>query len=192
MREIKEKLSFVALLFSLISISTSKNPFLLVLAYAVHELGHVLFAKMMGAKIIKIRGGVFHLSISYDTKNISYLKEAVVCAGGIIFNLIFAIIIFMLNTSKNDTLSTLFLFNISLALMNLYPISILDGGGIVKSILLSKTRGDVAEKVNKWISFFFSILLWLISVYFQMIFSSNISLLFVSIFLLIQLCFSII
>ena len=192
MKKIKGELSIIALLFSLMSISLSKNPILLVLAYVIHEIGHIVFAKLMGAEIIKIRGGVFHLSISYDTKNISYLKEAMVCAGGVIFNLLTSLIIYAINVSNNDTLSTFLLFNLSLAIMNLYPVSILDGGGILKSLLLSKIKGDVAEKVNNWISFFFSILLWLISVYLQIIFSANISLLFISIFLLIKLCFSII
>jgi hypothetical protein len=50
----------------------------------------------------------------------------------------------------------------------------------------------VAEKLHKWISFFSAVLMWLFSVYMQIIFSTNISLLFISIFLLIRLCFSII
>lgn len=191
MNKLKGVLSILALLFSLMSISVSPSPFLLILAYLVHELGHIFFAKLMGADILKISGGVFHLSISYDTKGISYLKEAVVCSGGIIFNLITAISVYLINTSNSDTLSTFFVFNLSLALMNLYPVSILDGGGLLKSLILWKTRGDVAEKLIKWTSFFFAILLWLLSIYIQIIFSSNVSLLFISIFLLIQLCFSI-
>ncbi|MBR2025460.1 MAG: site-2 protease family protein [Clostridia bacterium] len=191
MRQIKEKLSIVAILFSLMNISLAKSPLLLLLAYLIHETGHIFFAKIMGAEIQKIKGGVFHLSISYDTKNLSYVKEAVVCSGGIVFNLISALIILLLNTSNNDTLSTIFVFNLSLALMNLYPVSILDGGGILKALLLSKIQGEVAEKVNKWISFFFAVILWIVSVYLQIVFSTNVSLPFISIYLLIQLCFSI-
>lgn len=189
--KIKEILSIFAILFSIMNISLTKSPFLLVLSYVIHEIGHIFFAKILGAQISKISGGVFRLSISYDTKNLSFFKEAIVCSGGIIFNLIFALVISLLNTSNNDTLSTIFVFNVSLALMNLYPISILDGGGILKALILSKIQGEVAEKVVKWVSFFFAILLWLISVYLQIVFSSNISLLFISIYLLIHLCFSI-
>ena len=188
--KIKEILSIAAILFSIMNISLTKSPLTLALSYIIHEIGHVFFAKALGAKISKIRGGVFHLSISYDTNNLSFLKEALVCGGGIIFNLLFALIIFIVNTSKNDTLSTFFAFNISLALMNLYPVSILDGGGILKSLIYSKIQGDVAEKLIKYVSFFFALLLWLISVYLQIILSTNISLLFISIYLLIHLCFS--
>lgn len=189
--KIKELLSIFAILFSIMNMSLTKSPLMLVLSYVIHEIGHIFFARILGAQISKISGGVFRLSISYDTKNLSFFKEAIVCAGGIIFNLLFALVISLLNTSNNDTLSTLFVFNVSLALMNLYPISILDGGGILKALILSKIQGGVAEKVIKWMSFFFALLLWLISVYFQIVFSTNISLLFISIYLLIHLCFSI-
>lgn len=189
---LKSMLSILAVILSLMSISISKSPFLLVFAYLIHELGHLFFAYIMGAKISKIRGGVFHLSLSYDTKGISYLKEAIVCFGGIIFNLLTVLIILMINPSNSDTLSTFLVFNFSLALMNLYPVSILDGGNILKSLFLWKMSGDVAEKLHKWISFFSAVLMWLFSVYMQIIFSTNISLLFISIFLLIRLCFSII
>ena len=192
MNRIKNVLSILSVLLSLMSISVSKSPFLLVLAYFIHEIGHIFFAYLMGAKIYKIRGGIFRLSLSYDTKGISYLKETIVCLGGIIFNLITATLVFFMNISNNDTLSVFFVFNISLALMNLYPISILDGGNIIKSLFLWKMSEDVAEKLHKWISFVSAILLWLFSIYIQIIFKSNISLLFISIFLLIKLCFSII
>ncbi len=191
MKKQNKMLSILAVLFSLLSISLSKSPILIILSYLIHETGHLAFAKIVGAKTHKIQGGVFHLSISYDSYNLSYLKEALVCSGGIIFNLIFSLLFYILNTSNSDTLSTLFVMNLSLAIMNLYPISILDGGGIIKSLFLWKMSGEVAEKAYKFISFIFAILLWLLSVYLQIIFSSNVSLLFISIFLLVKLCYSI-
>lgn len=191
MDTLKEKLTLIALLFSMLSISASPNPIMLILVYVIHELGHILFAHMTGAKIKKMRGGVFHLSISYDTNELSYGREALVCLGGIIFNLTVALLTFLLNTKNNDTLSTFFVLNVSLALMNLYPVSILDGGGILKSLLLIKIREDVAEKICFAVSFVFAILLWLIAVYLQIVISANVSLFLISVLLLIQLCFSI-
>ena len=188
---LKEKLSLVVLLFSMLSISTSPNPFLLILVYIIHELGHVFFARLTGAKIRKMRGGVFHLSISYDTCMLSYKKEALVCIGGIAFNLLSALICFLLNVGNNDTLSTFIMLNLSLALMNLYPISILDGGGLLRAILNSKLKENKAEKICLTVSFVFAIIMWVISVYLQIIFSANVSLFLISVLLLIQLCFSI-
>lgn len=191
MNNLKSTFTILAVILSLMSISISKNPILLVLSYLIHELGHLFFAHLVGAKMNKIRGGVFHLSLSYEPYTVSYLSEILICSGGIIFNLIASLVIFLVNTSNNDTLSTLLVLNLSLAIMNLYPVSILDGGNILRTLIFWKMSGDVAEKLHKWISFFFAILMWLLSVYIQIIFSTNISLLFISIFLLIQLCFSI-
>lgn len=191
MDTLKEKFSIIALLFSMLSISTSPNPFMLILVYLIHELGHIFFAKLTGAEIKKMRGGVFHLSISYNTNGLSYKKEALVCLGGIIFNLLFALFVFLINVQRNDTLSTFVLLNLSLALMNLYPVSILDGGGILKALLLAKTREDVAEKICLIVSFVFAIIMWLVAVYLQIIFSANVSLFLISVLLLVQLCFSI-
>ena len=49
----------------------------------------------------------------------------------------------------------------------------------------------IKEKLGSLAAFIFAILLWLLSVYLQIIFSSNVSLLFISIFLLVKLCYSI-
>ncbi len=141
--------------------------------------------------MLKIRGGVFHLSMSYSTESLSYIKEALVCAGGVIFNLAFAAVVYVINVKKNDTLSTFSMLNVALALMNLYPVDILDGGGILKSLLLIKISEDVVEKISLGISFTFGIIMWLISVYLQIVFFSDVSLFFISVLLLIQLCFSI-
>ncbi len=190
MSSIGERVSFFALLFTMMGISSSPHPVLMVLCYLVHELGHLFFAKMVGAKTRKIRGGVFKLSIGYDCADLSYKREALVCLGGVIFNLLFALIV-ALAIRSNEARRFLIVCNLSLGIMNLYPVSILDGGRIVKSILLAIFSQEKAEKISRYVSFFSAFLLWLVATYLQLIFSSNISLFFISVFLLIQLCFSI-
>ena len=187
----KNKLSLIALMLSMISVFLTPRPLLLILAYLIHEIGHMFFAKLVGAKISKMSGGVFHLSISYSTLGVSYKKEALVCCGGIIFNVIFGLLALLINTTNNDTVSAFSILNFSLGIMNLYPVSILDGGGILKSLLLSRLQESKADKICLSVSFIFAILMWLIAVYFQIIFSSNVSLFLISILLLVQLCFSI-
>lgn len=190
MSSLGEKLSFFALLFTMMGISSSPHPFLMILCYLIHEIGHLFFARLVGAKIRKIRGGVFKLAIGYDCADLSYKKEAIVCLGGVIFNFLFAILtmIFMKNTEIRQFL---IVCNLSLGIMNLYPVSILDGGRIVKNVLLAIFSQEKAEKISRYVSFFSAFLLWLVATYLQLILSSNISLFFISVFLLIQLCFSI-
>lgn len=191
METINEKIGTLALLLTMLGVFNSPHPILLVLCYCVHELGHLVFMKLTGAKTRKIRGGVFHLSIGYDCSSISYKRELLVYSGGIIFNFLFALIAFLINQSGNEALTFLVVCNLSLGLMNLYPVSILDGGGILKTVLLMMFSEKTAESVSKIASFVFSIMLWLVAVYLQLVFSSNISLFFISILLLVQLCFSI-
>lgn len=190
MSSLGERLSFFAVLFTMMNISSSPHPVLMLTCYIVHEMGHLIFAKVVGAKTRKIRGGVFKLSIGYDCADLSYKKEALVCLGGVVFNFLFAILA-LFTTRGTEAGRFLIVCNLSLGLMNLYPVSILDGGRIVKALLFSIFTSEKAEKISRYVSFFSAFLLWLVATYLQLIFSANISLFFVSVFLLIQLCFSI-
>ena len=191
MNKTKRRLTLVSVLVTLITVVLSESPFMLILAYIIHEAGHIVFAKAVGAEIVKFRGDMFHLSMSYSMEGLSYKKEALIYSGGIIFNVIFAALSLMCEGGIKDTPSPFFVFNLSLALMNLYPVSILDGGGIMKSLLNTKLNQETTEKISFGVSFLFALIMWLVAVYLQIIFQSNFSLLFISILLLIQLCFSI-
>ena len=180
----------IVALFSLISISASPHPFLLTCCYLVHELGHILATRLLGGKIRKITTGVFKIAIGYDTYSMSYRKELLVSIAGIAFNLIFALICHLLNNGS-EALSFLITCNLSLAVINLYPVSILDGGRLLKLALNLLVSEEKSEKISRHVSFFCGILLWFVSIYLQLVFNANISMLLISVFLLIQLCFSI-
>lgn len=186
-----EKLGILAIFFTLLGVSISPHPFLLIFCYIIHELGHIVMAKIVGAKTRKVKILAFRLSIGYDQTGITYPQEILVCFGGIIFNLISAVTIALLPFFTGDVADFFVVCNLSLALMNLYPVSILDGGGILKATLLYFLGQEKAEKISGGVSLICAILLWLVSVYLQLAFSSNPSLLIISIVLLIQLCFSI-
>lgn len=189
MKKSNSKALWIFPLVTLVSIGFSPHPFVLVLCYIVHEIGHIFFAWLMGARMEKLHIGTFHLSLSYDSSELSYKKELLVEAGGIIFNLIGALFAISLPFSS-DPWSFFIVCSISLALMNLYPVSILDGGGMLKSVLLCILAGDVAEKVSKCVSFVCAILMWLLAVYVQIIFRASPSFFVISVVLLIKLCFN--
>lgn len=178
-------------LFSVISISASPHPFLLLVCYLVHELGHIITTKLLGGKIRKITVGVFKIAIGYDTYSMSYRKEFLVSIAGIATNLIFALACHIINRTDSQAMSFLVTYNLSLALVNLYPVSILDGGRLLKLVLNLFLSEEKSHKISRQVSFFGAILLWFVSIYLQLVFSANISMLLISVFLLIQLCFSI-
>ncbi|MBE6624030.1 MAG: hypothetical protein E7622_00140 [Ruminococcaceae bacterium] len=190
MDKLGEKIGFFAFFFTVMTISSSPHPFMLALCYAFHELGHIFFAKIQKIPVKKLRVGSFRLSISYDCSAVSYKRELLVCAGGVIFNLLGAIIgaIFLPNGSESASFFTM--CSLSLALMNIYPISTLDGGRIFRCIFLIIFDEERAQRICKWLSFVSAFILWLCAVYAQMVFNSNVSLFFISVFLLVELCLS--
>lgn len=188
--KIGELISFLVIFVTMLSISASPHPIILMLCYLIHEAGHLFFAKITGTRVRKIGASSFKLCIYYDTNKISYKKELLVCSGGIIFNVIFAILPYVFCPGGSDVISFFSICNLSLAIMNLCPIDTLDGGGMIKSILKCVISENRAERLCKSLSLLFTIAMWLIAVYIQLIFNSSISFFAISIILLVKLCFS--
>ena len=173
----------------MVTLGTSPHPVILILCYIIHELGHLCLSRLVGARMRRFKIGAMHLCLSYDTSCLSYKREILVQLGGVIFNLsaaLFACLLF-----GGDGADFFVICNLSLALMNLYPISILDGGGVLKNVFLMILPRDVSEKLSKWVSFVCAIFMWLLAVYMQIIFSANLSLFIISVALLVELCFSV-
>lgn len=190
MEQLGERIGILALIITTVSLGTSPHPFVLILCYLIHELGHILTSRLLGAKMRKLRVGPLHLSLLYDCSNLTYAKELLVQLGGIFFNLASATVVMLIPVLQGDVYDFFVVGSFSLAIMNLYPISILDGAGALRTLLLLIFPQDVAEKTSRAVSFACAIIMWLIAVYLQIAFSSNISLFFISVLLLIELCFS--
>jgi membrane-associated protease RseP (regulator of RpoE activity) len=189
MEKLSDRLSIFAAIFTTLSLGTSPHPFILVLCYIIHEVGHITLAKIAGAKIKKLKIGSFHLSLSYDCSELSYKREILVQLGGIIFNLTSAGILSLFSDFGGGSVDFFIICSLCLAVMNLYPASVLDGGGVLKSILLLKMDEDRAVRIFKSVSLVCIILMWMLSVYLQIIFCANLSLFVISVVLLVELCF---
>lgn len=189
MEKVSEKLGFFAAIFTTLSLGTSPHPFILVLCYAIHEAGHITVARAVGAEIKKIKIGSFRLSLSYDCSGLSYKREIFVQLGGIAFNLLSVLIATVFWGFDGGSVDFFIICNASLALMNLYPASVLDGGGILKTMLLSVTDEMKAMRIFKAVSFVAVILMWMLAVYLQIVFCANLSLFIISLVLLVELCF---
>ncbi len=190
MDRLTERFGFLALFFTMMSISSSPHPVILILCYLIHEVGHLIFAKINGVKMKRVRVGPFQLRLLYDCSSSSYKRELAVCAGGVVLNLLCVIISFPF-VKIHEAVFFFCVCNLSLALMNLYPASTLDGGRIFKCIFVILFEQERAEKACRIFSFFFAFVLWICAVYLLLVFNTNASLFFVSVFLLVELCFSI-
>ena len=190
MEGLGEKIGIIAIVLTTLSLGTSPYPIILILCYIIHESGHLIFAKLVGAKMRRLKIGALHLSLSYDCECLSYMRELLVQCGGIIFNLASAVFVWLIPILTGDVWDFFVICSVSLGLMNLYPVSVLDGGGMLKSMLCIFFTNTTAENVTRITSFIFALIMWLFAVYLQIVFSSNLSLFFISVLLLIELCFS--
>ena len=190
MQSLGEKIGIFALALTMLSLGTSPHPLILILCYLIHEAGHLLFSKLVGAEMKCFRIRTLRLCLSYDCSSLTYPRELLVDFGGILFNLASALIVALIPVFFGGVSDFFIICNVSLALMNLYPVSVLDGGNIVKTVLLMITTEERAQEIFRIVSFVFALVLWLVAVYLQLVFSANISLLLISVFLLVELCFA--
>lgn len=111
----------------------------------IHELGHILAGITLGLKITKINITILGFSIEFE----NYGKERrinriIIDSAGPAINLIIAIMSIILGISE------LFYINLVLLLVNLLPIFPLDGGRILKTVLLHKySYKETMKRIEK-------------------------------------------
>lgn len=114
----------------------------------LHELGHAITGIILGLKIKKININVFGLSIEFENYGKERLNNKIIIdMAGPAINIITFIIAVIF---KNEEIAYI---NILLAIINLLPIYPLDGGRIVKNLLLKshnyKQVVGYTEKISK-------------------------------------------
>jgi len=114
----------------------------------LHELGHAITGVILGLKIKKININVLGLSIEFENYGKERLNNKIIIdMAGPAINIITFIIAVIF---KNEEIAYI---NILLAIINLLPIYPLDGGRIVKNLLLKshnyKQVVGYTEKISK-------------------------------------------
>lgn len=114
----------------------------------LHELGHAITGIILGLKIKKININVFGLSIEFENYGKERLNNKIIIdMAGPAINIITFIIAVIF---KNEEIAYI---NILLAIINLLPIYPLDGGRIVRNLLLKshnyKQVVGYTEKISK-------------------------------------------
>ena len=159
------------------------SPFiyLILTAAAIHELGHLAAMYICGVKIDRITVYPFGLDIRVSPRLISYKRELLIKSAGIAVNIIAALCCLPFN-------AVVFLFaNITLALLNIIPITSLDGGGILEIILSMRLDPMRVTVIMKAVSFVFIVILWVIAVYVLFYTNYNFSLLILCIYLFVSI-----
>ena len=116
-----------------------KELIILALIIITHELGHLLIILKYKYKITKIEFYPFGGIIKHEKDiNTPIREEIILSTSGVFFQLVLAIIIFMLynfDLVRYQFLSTFMSYNIILLIFNLLPVIPLDGHILFKSIL---------------------------------------------------------
>ena len=146
------------------------QAFIPLLAATIHELGHIVFARISNIKIERIEINLFGALIGIRAVGCTYKKEAMLAAAGPIANVIFSILAFpLIHQISGEARNSILLFIVSsllFAFINLLPAESFDGGRILNCCLLSFCSPNTASKIMEWISLLCIFLLWSISVYF--------------------------
>ncbi len=134
----KIRIHFLTLVFFFISFLTgyAKYLFFVFLIVFIHEMGHVLFAKIFKRKISKIEilpfGGLTKIDSLIST---NIYEDLLIAAGGIFVQLLFGLYLHWMNehfTISASTYEFLKNFNITIMAFNMLPICPLDGYKMLK------------------------------------------------------------
>lgn len=130
--------TYICLLLSFLA-GYFEYVYLFLITILIHECGHMIFAKIIGFKFDKIIlypfGGI---TIYNEDLNVNSNKELFVLLGGIIFQLLFFILIIILYNNlyiTEHTFKIIKKINIILVSFNFMPVIPLDGGKLTNIIL---------------------------------------------------------
>ena len=120
----------------------------------IHELGHLVSGIILKLKPKALSIMPFGISITFETygyKKMIEIKKIIIAMGGPITNILIGIISIFLNINTN--LKEIIIYtNIIIAFFNLIPLYPLDGGRILKGIVILKKDKMKADKIVNVIS----------------------------------------
>ncbi len=173
-------LPFVCLFFALALFDGVKYPLMLVFAVLIHEMGHILAARLVKAPITSLSVGVHGFSMAFDFTALSYGKECFVILSGSVTGLLTAAIAYGIS----DSLAYFSLVSAVMALLNLLPIRGLDGGEALSCILGCFFLPDRSCRICKAVSWIAAVMFWLAVIWIQLRIHPNLSLLAASFYFL--------
>ena len=133
---------------------------LLMILALVHELGHLVCGICLGLKLksikitpvgfqILVKNNIQDYNIKIQKGNEICIKKIAIAFAGPLVNIFIAIIAFFMPENIVAQKETIIYANLMLAIFNLLPIYPLDGGRIVKEIIMIKDGTKLAyEKIN--------------------------------------------
>lgn len=143
---IKINMSFILFLFISLYLGYWQYMLIIFISVLAHELGHGIMAKALGVNVIEVQlfpfGGI---AIMENIAKYGGYKELIVAISGPIISMVIGLI-FILYKNAFFFGELIYRYNSVLFLFNLLPVLPLDGGRVVRNILLYRTSYKRATK----------------------------------------------
>lgn len=138
---------FAAVLAAALTLDRGQTAALCVLASLLHEGGHLLVMCLVGAPPAEICGGVGGIRVTPAGDPLSYGRQAAVLAAGPAVNLLTAGGLALCSHSQTAVAA-----HLVLGLFNLLPIEALDGGQLLRCLLLTVWAENTVSRVMTAVS----------------------------------------
>lgn len=153
-------------------------------AITVHELGHLLLARLLSVRLLKVSYTPIGIRMLYNFSGVGILGEILVYLGGPVIGFISASALMLTGKALNGAVKEFILSSYTLSAINLMPIKGFDGGNVIESILSVTFLPDKAFLYEKNISRVAVLLFWILTIYVEMKIDANISMLTLAVYLL--------
>ena len=191
MKNLKVKFGFFSVFIALALIfSANKFTLLSFLAATIHEAGHLIASKLFNLRICELNFGLLGARLKTSGSLCSYKQEILLCFFGPFFNLLSALAIYVYSMQfgyLSETAEFFIVSSLILGVLNLLPIRTFDGGRILEAVLSSFLSIEKVYCIINVLSFIIIFLLWGISVYFLLIYTSSLGLFIFSVSLFASL-----
>lgn len=178
--KIKLKFGLLLPLFLICIIFSERRiyTFIALFAAALHELGHILAAKICKIELTSLSLDLFGARIDTGMRLCSYRDEIILCLSGPLVNILFSVVAFSISHYVFENEYIVFFAAASLALgaLNLLPIKSFDGGRILTCLLDRILNIYTSERILTLLSFMCCFSLWCFSVYLMITVGSSLSL----------------
>ncbi len=189
--EYKISFSFFALLLLLLTLADNHLYFICILSAFVHELVHLFFIYKFSSAPKKVSFTLFGADIVRGVLTHSETKyEVLINVSAPIFNILIGLFFLLFyKWFKGQMLVNISIINFSLGIFNLIPFYNFDGGNALRCILLKATNERWAEIILMVVSIIVTVIFSFFSVYIFYNFQHNITLVFVSVYMILSILF---
>ncbi|TYQ16085.1 UNVERIFIED_CONTAM: stage IV sporulation protein FB [Acetivibrio alkalicellulosi] len=188
--KIRVNLFILVVLVSMIYFEYFTEYVLLIFIMTVHEMAHILAAKLMKVKLYSLNILPMGLNAVIEDKYLSFRQSFIINISGPVGNVLLMFIFYVIGTYYLSFSNNVLFFiyaNLSLVVFNLLPVLPLDGGRILKDFLVLKIGLYKASKVLRRVSLLFSISVLIVGCFQYFTSKFNFSFIMVVVYLLFLL-----